>query len=721
MMHFHTSAAVACLFTCAVMGQGVELSVEQYQQLKLAGALPAEFHVNHPTLPPPMVQHAATGGALREGGGCDCWIEPDSTYSLAMLPNDDFSSPEITLPFQFNLYGDLYSTCFVNNNGNVSFLLPHPTYSAFSFPVPSFRMVAAFWGDVDTRNGGGTVRYKLTGNALYVNWTDVGYFSEQTDKRNTFQLIISDGTNTDVGIGQTVSFCYKQMEWTTGSASCVWDPASGYTCSNALGSYSCSPGDGLELGFCGTPATVGANRGNAVDFAQFGRFNMPGTAYDGPFGQPDEVGWLSYKNFVFTTATSSANIAPVASGSSLCDTVKICVDEPVHLDVDFLAPEAGQTTTASFAITPPLVAPVAAQNSGAGNPSSLQLQFTPTDADTGLHVITYSATDNGTPPLTTEVSVVLQVAVRPTVQPLITADTLVCDGQTTPLTASGGYAEYHWSNGATGQEIQAGPGTYFVEAGANGCGLVSDTLVVHGIPAPAPVITGGLVACGNEPAVLSITEPYANYFWSNGEATPSVSVDTGSYTVTVTNAAGCPGSADPVTVLGAPDPIAFFTAQPAGEVYAGTTVEYTDQSNGNGGVITSWSWDLGSLGSGSGGSIAPVFTVPGHYPVMLTVTSADGCSSTYTYVQVVIPTEIVVPNVFSPNGDGENDALVFEGGQYFPNTSLKVYNRWGQAVFASGNYKNTWSPGKELPEGTYFFILRLADGREFTGHVTLLR
>ena len=72
MMHFHTSAAVACLFTCAVMGQGVELSVEQYQQLKLAGALPAEFHVNHPTLPPPMVQHAATGGALREGGGCDC-------------------------------------------------------------------------------------------------------------------------------------------------------------------------------------------------------------------------------------------------------------------------------------------------------------------------------------------------------------------------------------------------------------------------------------------------------------------------------------------------------------------------------------------------------------------------------------------------------------------------------------------------------------------------
>jgi gliding motility-associated-like protein len=76
--------------------------------------------------------------------------------------------------------------------------------------------------------------------------------------------------------------------------------------------------------------------------------------------------------------------------------------------------------------------------------------------------------------------------------------------------------------------------------------------------------------------------------------------------------------------------------------------------------------------------------------------------------------------VFSPNGDGENDALVFAGAQYYPNTSLKVYNRWGQEVYSSGNYKNTWH-GTDMPEGTYFYILKLTTGKEYTGHVTLLR
>jgi hypothetical protein len=50
-----------------------------------------------------------------------------------------------------------------------------------------------------------------------------------------------------------------------------------------------------------------------------------------------------------------------------------------------------------------------------------------------------------------------------------------------------------------------------------------------------------------------------------------------------------------------------------------------------------------------------------------------------------------------------------------------VFNRWGQEVYSSTNYKNTWKPGKDIPEGTYFFILKLINGDEYTGNVTLLR
>lgn len=707
------------LLASVAYSQSVTLSVDQYDQMKAAGTLPAEFVVDYPTLPPAHIQEGQAG--YRAGGSCDCWVEPDSTYSLAMEPNDDWSSSLINLPFEFNLYGTIYESCYINNNGNVSFLLPHSTFNASGFPVMSFRMVAPFWGDVDTR-AVGTVKYKVTNNALYVNWAGVGYYPAMSDKLNTFQLIISDGTNTDVGVGSNVSFCYKEMTWTTGSASCVWDPSTGTTCSNAAGTYSCNSTDGYEPGFCGVPATVGANRGNSIDFLQFGRFNMPGMAYDGPFNDPDEVGWLSNKNFVFSTAVSTANIPPVASGNSLCDTVRVCVGDPVVLDIDFLAPEQGQLATPSYSITPPLTVPVSVVNTGPGNPSNILLQFTPGPGDQGHYTITYTATDDGTPPLTSTVSVILEVTEGDLPPLSITvSDTIACPGVGVSLTASAGYAQYAWSTGAWGPTIEVGPGTYTVEGRNGGCTSLSNTIVVQAGTAPEPVIDGILFQCGSAPSHLSTTEQYEGYLWSSGETTPTVDVGTGTYSVTVTNEIGCEGTSPPVNVLSAPDPTAHFTGHPSDEIWPGSVVSYVDNSSGNGATIVSWNWDAGVLGSSTGTSFSVPFPLPGSFPITLTVTTSDGCTHSYTYVQLVVPEEITFPNVFSPNNDGYNDALTFEGAEYYPNTELQVFNRWGQEVYSSPNYKNNWKPSPSLPDGTYFYILRLFNGKEFTGHVTLVR
>ena len=68
--------------------------------------------------------------------------------------------------------------------------------------------------------------------------------------------------------------------------------------------------------------------------------------------------------------------------------------------------------------------------------------------------------------------------------------------------------------------------------------------------------------------------------------------------------------------------------------------------------------------------------------------------------------EPVVPNVFTPNGDGINDFWVIEN--LPPGTAVAIYNRWGQQVYFSPAYANNWA-GEGLPAGNYFAELVYRD------------
>ena len=84
--------------------------------------------------------------------------------------------------------------------------------------------------------------------------------------------------------------------------------------------------------------------------------------------------------------------------------------------------------------------------------------------------------------------------------------------------------------------------------------------------------------------------------------------------------------------------------------------------------------------------------------------------------------ELIIPNVFTPNGDGVNDNLVFKNLHAFPDNRLVVLNRWGKTVFEKTGYQNDWNGGDQN-DGTYFFILELND-KENTVHkgtITILR
>ncbi|MFT3884137.1 MAG: gliding motility-associated C-terminal domain-containing protein [Flavobacteriales bacterium] len=107
-----------------------------------------------------------------------------------------------------------------------------------------------------------------------------------------------------------------------------------------------------------------------------------------------------------------------------------------------------------------------------------------------------------------------------------------------------------------------------------------------------------------------------------------------------------------------------------------------------------------------------------------------GTTSDTVIVELRDCTTLVVPDAYSPNGDGVNDIYVIRGLEYYPNNTFQVFNRWGSKVLDRSPYRNNWDGrsenslnwGEELPESTYYYILDPGDGKDIiTGYIYLRR
>ena len=101
----------------------------------------------------------------------------------------------------------------------------------------------------------------------------------------------------------------------------------------------------------------------------------------------------------------------------------------------------------------------------------------------------------------------------------------------------------------------------------------------------------------------------------------------------------------------------------------------------------------------------------------------------------LIITNLIIPNAFSPDGDGINDKWTIRGGlnKNYPNNKIYIFNRWGVSVYESKGYLNDWngssnnnlsgSSSSDLPVGTYFYVLDLnGDGSNIKkGYIYLTR
>ena len=106
------------------------------------------------------------------------------------------------------------------------------------------------------------------------------------------------------------------------------------------------------------------------------------------------------------------------------------------------------------------------------------------------------------------------------------------------------------------------------------------------------------------------------------------------------------------------------------------------------------------------------------------IKSTDQCDNeTERIVELwVRDCELIAPGIFTPNSDNVNDAFEITSIDYYPNSTLTVYDRWGRLVFESENYQNEWD-GDKRESGVYYYMLNPSDPdiEPLAGYVHLVR
>ena len=109
----------------------------------------------------------------------------------------------------------------------------------------------------------------------------------------------------------------------------------------------------------------------------------------------------------------------------------------------------------------------------------------------------------------------------------------------------------------------------------------------------------------------------------------------------------------------------------------------------------------------------------------LHVNSTTSCGIDSSSVFVKVYKKITIPNTFSPNGDGINDYWQIDALITYPESTMQVFDRYGQQVYRSEGYSTPWDGrynGQPLPAGTYYYVLDLKNNTpKISGWVLIVR
>jgi gliding motility-associated-like protein len=220
----------------------------------------------------------------------------------------------------------------------------------------------------------------------------------------------------------------------------------------------------------------------------------------------------------------------------------------------------------------------------------------------------------------------------------------------------------------------------------------------------------------------------------SGTSSSVITVDkTGAYYFTVTNTLTACKAYGTVNVI-AGGLTAGMDPSPT-EGYAPLTVSFFNNSTSSLGASSITSvWDFGNGAAQtttSNISTSATYTSPGTYTVRLTASKGVGCLDTcYKIIKVDIPSKLLVPNVFTPNGDGNNDVFFLKAAN-IEDIEVFIIDRWGNKVYETESHTGNFAwdgknfAGKECASGVYFYVIKAKgkDDKEYTekGNVSLFR
>jgi gliding motility-associated-like protein/uncharacterized repeat protein (TIGR01451 family) len=160
-------------------------------------------------------------------------------------------------------------------------------------------------------------------------------------------------------------------------------------------------------------------------------------------------------------------------------------------------------------------------------------------------------------------------------------------------------------------------------------------------------------------------------------------------------------------------------------------IKWTTTATGNAKVLNGGTGNSNNMNvavdlpSGDGNKIS--ITITGMIPKVFVgkilntarAISAEGVPEVLsnTIETIVGVADFIIPNIITPNNDGNNDTFKIKGMENYPGSQVLVFNRWGNEVYRSNDYRNDWD-GSQLNEGTYYYII---SRKEQSGNPTVFK
>ena len=265
-----------------------------------------------------------------------------------------------------------------------------------------------------------------------------------------------------------------------------------------------------------------------------------------------------------------------------------------------------------------------------------------------------------------------------------------------------------------------GTATYrFTPSSAGNCATPASITItiVNTISPTFPTIADSYCLNDIAPALPTTSKEGVNGTW-NPSSINTAKVGRAVYTFTpVGSQCGVPAQ---ITIVMNPPPV--LTMGPDVTIAAGASTTLNVSVTGN---IVSYQWKP-STTLNDATIKDPVASPSSTTTYTLVVIDDNNCEASGSMtVTVSGRSKILVPNAFSPNGDGINDTWIITNLSVYPGATVDVFNRYGQPVFHSENSSKAWDGtynGKPLPVGTYYYIIDLKNNEKKTaGSVTIFK